>query len=533
MSEKNQKKCEICRKHLSMKDTREINEICNHEYHSNCFLDYLYNYVKEFELPIKCPNKNCNSIIILPKILANYSSSQLSEMNKIIRVCESCQQYSSKKQMIKLGCGHRICKNCEKNSKECKKCNTPQEIKDEKVKKCYICKAVGVQRKKMKCCRKKICYNCLKSAYNSYKNKKNNIGSRKKFLCPHCNKKNNDEDLAISLFEEQKDENEKKTDLRNEYPKKLFCNLCNINYSFMSFNLLCGHSFCLKCFFKDSSPAFPEQCPLKQCKKEIDECVSSNFFSINENLKKIKNNHKIGVKGIKEEPFVKEFICEVCTNEFKVEDLLTLSCEHRFCKNCLLQDWETKVNEFKISKNFWICLKENCGEQIDYEIIRANMPPKLFLKYDELLLNHTVKNIENFTDLKENEKQVTCPECSIDYIVGKDFYYFKCEKCGEVYCAKETCYRKWSEHKKDFCDFPDRKKEEKEFENYVKENKLKECPVCKSMIEKTRNCNYICCGSIVCQKKTYFCYLCGNKLNKEELKTHYLNNSNYSKCKNI
>lgn len=536
MSEKPQKYCEICQKQITSKDSPERNELCHHEYHSNCFLDYSYNYVKGFNLPIKCPNEDCGFPIALTKLFDKYSSSQLSKLNKRIRSCESCEQYSLKRQMKELSCGHLICEKCQTNKKECKKCKLPQEIKEEKVKKCYLCKEVGVQRNKMKCCRKKICFICLKNAFNSYKNNKNNQGSQKKFLCPNCNKKNHDEDLASFVFEEQKNENEskekekkKKIEINNKNNAKCLCDLCKNNDSFINFSLLCGHFFCIKCFFQDSFTAFPEKCPLNSCKKEIDENISSDFFSCVEDLKKIEKNRKT----TKEETQATKIICEICLNKFGIENLLTLSCDHRFCKFCLLKDWETKLNELKINDNFWICPKEKCRQRIDHEIIKANMPPQLFLKYDELLLNHTMKNLENLQNLKENEKLVNCPQCSIEYIVGKDYYYFNCEKCKEIYCAKETCYRKWSEHTKGYCDFPENKKDESDFDNYVKENKLKQCPVCKFMIEKTAHCNYICCGSITCQKKTYFCYLCGEKLKKNELQSHYLNNSSYSKCKKI
>ena len=55
--------------------------------------------------------------------------------------------------------------------------------------------------------------------------------------------------------------------------------------------------------------------------------------------------------------------------------------------------------------------------------------------------------------------------------------------------------------------------------------------MCYAVIEKTKNCNYFHYNSIKCQKKTTFCYICGELLKTKDLATHYLNNSPFSKCK--
>ena len=75
--------------------------------------------------------------------------------------------------------------------------------------------------------------------------------------------------------------------------------------------------------------------------------------------------------------------------------------------------------------------------------------------------------------------------------------------------------------------------EDEAFEEYIRQNKLKRCPVCDAAIEKTKNCNYIHCSSNKCQKKTIFCYVCGKLLKEKEIADHFQKGSAYNLCKTI
>jgi len=50
------------------------------------------------------------------------------------------------------------------------------------------------------------------------------------------------------------------------------------------------------------------------------------------------------------------------------------------------------------------------------------------------------------------------------------------------------------------------------------------------MIEKTKNCNFIRCENQICEKKTVFCYLCGEQLKETKLNEHFIQNSPYNNC---
>ena len=51
----------------------------------------------------------------------------------------------------------------------------------------------------------------------------------------------------------------------------------------------------------------------------------------------------------------KEFQCQICINDFTREDMITLDCEHFFCKECTTQHVKTKVEERELKINCMLC----------------------------------------------------------------------------------------------------------------------------------------------------------------------------------
>ena len=212
-----------------------------------------------------------------------------------------------------------------------------------------------------------------------------------------------------------------------------------------------------------------------------------------------------------------------------------MNCDHKFCRECLLSDWKQKIESGLINEQQLICPLENCSVPIDYHILKSNLQKNLSEKYEALLLNYALYN-----NPKILEKIVTCPMkiCLNVSFISKEAQYFTCIACKETYCAYEGCLGVWKDHKGINCKEFRRKKleiseNEQYFEKYAKELKLMRCPVCGVFVEKTGNCNYVKCCSNKCQKKTGFCYLCGEILNEKIRDSHYLGNSAFSKCKKI
>ena len=64
-------------------------------------------------------------------------------------------------------------------------------------------------------------------------------------------------------------------------------------------------------------------------------------------------------------------------------------------------------------------------------------------------------------------------------------------------------------------------KSDEEWDKFAEGEGYKKCPECKSTVFKHDGCNFITCSSAKCKMKTYFCYVCGDKLTKKDHYDHY------------
>ena len=228
----------------------------------------------------------------------------------------------------------------------------------------------------------------------------------------------------------------------------------------------------------------------------------------------------------------RNMICNICLEKHPISEGITLKCDHWFCKACLLKDWKTKIKAHQIAENILKCPQESCGKGINYYDLKSHLPEDLFVIYDQL-------KKELFIPLDTNEKTITCPKCSVYSIINKEAQYFTCPVCKIQYCANENCFGLWEKHKGLNCKLYRTKYKNKErasfsdtesFDKYAIERKLRDCPKCGAKIEKIKACNYVTCESMRCQKKTTFCYICGEILIGEQMKTHYTENNAFLLC---
>ena len=218
-----------------------------------------------------------------------------------------------------------------------------------------------------------------------------------------------------------------------------------------------------------------------------------------------------------------------------------MTCEHRFCRNCLISEWTLKINNGQVDKTLLKCPTVSCKIEIDYHILKGNLDKKTFDKYEKFLLSHILLEASNKGEQKE--KTVICPnpKCSQTFYIWEEADLFKCPQCNLKYCAKEDCKGEWKLHEGKSCQqFKALRKNRStvqeeimiaDFE-YIEKN-YKKCPVCGIPIENTKNCNYVRCESGRCQKKTVFCYLCGESLNEEKIKFHYMSGNPFLGCKKL
>ena len=230
-----------------------------------------------------------------------------------------------------------------------------------------------------------------------------------------------------------------------------------------------------------------------------------------------------------------EINCGICLCPAPLSQCLTLACNHRFCKDCLVADWTSNISQGFIDSSRLKCPDAKCTVPISYEELRANLPQNIFQKYEEFSFNAFMVNETNQT----KEKTIVCPDpkCQTKSFIWSGASYFTCFQCKVKYCAE--CRGDWKDHEGMTCE---KYKELKEknlnpndivFENMMQNEKWMKCPKCEMVVEKIEFCNFIRCPSNICQKNTCFCYLCGEILTEELHYKHYKDKNPYlNECVN-
>jgi len=360
---------------------------------------------------------------------------------------------------------------------------------------------------------------------------------------------------------------------QNNVIKKKMLNACQM--CFQGFNpndsikMECSHSFCnncikqkiqerclktkeiekiLKCLENDCL----EPMSLDNLKAVISDKLHSQLFKMQPEFPKLPlTNQSVSYKektpkaisnlSISYDPYKLKLDCGICLEKVKIDECLTLNCDHKFCLKCLLSEWTFKINNGQVDKTLLKCPTEGCKKEIDYHILKGNLDKITFEKYEKFLLSHTLLEASN-KGTEKKEKTVICPnpKCGQTSYIWEEADTFKCPQCNQKYCAKEDCKGDWKLHQGKSCQqFKALKKNKSTAQEimiadvkYIEKN-YKKCPVCGIPIEKTKNCNYVRCESAKCQKKTLFCFLCGQFLNEKEIKFHYMNENPFLGCKNL
>ena len=71
---------------------------------------------------------------------------------------------------------------------------------------------------------------------------------------------------------------------------------------------------------------------------------------------------------------------------FKIEDGITLECDHRYCIDCIKNYFIERIMSSNVSEEELIC--PDCGKSVDHNIIKGVVPEKTFENY----LNFAFRN---------------------------------------------------------------------------------------------------------------------------------------------
>jgi len=301
-----------------------------------------------------------------------------------------------------------------------------------------------------------------------------------------------------------------------------------LNKEELAKNFLCWHckmpipfNIVLECFNK------------KELKDIQDEEL--NFKCIEELKKQDKEDLKILARN-------KTIFCEVC-EETKVVDkeIITLDCDHMFCKKCVADFAVANVKQNKVGEHHMICPKIGCKKPISFYILKEVMEKEMFVKYEDLIFQDQTKMIEGA------EIILRCPkaDCPNFFVMDKNsgIRFHTCELCKLEFCVNgckeahknQTCeqYKEYlaelrrqeeerrlaeirkieeenkrQEEMKKFNEWKEMNdKADEQFNLLVAREKLANCPSCRIWGQKISGCNHITCHRCSYQ----YCYLCQAK----------------------
>lgn len=176
--------------------------------------------------------------------------------------------------------------------------------------------------------------------------------------------------------------------------------------------------------------------------------------------------------------------CPICSSDVSVDDnIITLDCEHRICKDCLTSWLMVKYDLGQWDLDNFKCFVPECNQMINIHILKHIIGDEKFSKMcdklvEKLCMNcpyHDCKMI--FMNELKNRQKITCPSCQRDI----------CSKCNEKYHDTKACPKLFNIALK-----------------ALKNEKLNVCPECFEVYLKDDKCAHVKCMKC----NTEFCFEC-------------------------
>lgn len=214
---------------------------------------------------------------------------------------------------------------------------------------------------------------------------------------------------------------------------------------------------------------------LTNCKCFI--CLNCQSNNISNNLRICKCSRKINLNdfsvSVCSELSQSQYFCGIGYECLPRGDMITLDCDHYFCKNCLQGHIISyfKDNWDEVYKGIGC---PECRTKINGHTIQASLAPEQFDQYTKIMLSKTLTE---------------CPKCKFVFESLKK--YIICPKCKHNFCI--NCKQK---EKKCTCS------EHNQFEI----DGTAQCPGCKTAYFKNEGCDHVKCPRDDCGIE--FCFNC-------------------------
>ena len=180
-----------------------------------------------------------------------------------------------------------------------------------------------------------------------------------------------------------------------------------------------------------------------------------------------------------------ELCCEICYCDFQPDEMAGLACGHQFCKSCWVSYLRSKILDEGIGTNI-TCPAHGCSILVDELTVNELVTEKrLSDKYHYLIAKAFVQ---------DNKHVKWCPAPGCENAVRVAMVQPRLVKCA---CGNEFCFGCLeSDHTPVDCamlaKWAKKCADDSETANWISAN-TKECPKCKTTIEKSGGCNRESC----------------------------------------
>ena len=190
--------------------------------------------------------------------------------------------------------------------------------------------------------------------------------------------------------------------------------------------------------------------------------------------------------------------CPICMDEFE-NPLEMENCGHKFCFDCFHSYLINLININNIDNI--PCPSKNCAnKQLSEEFFSQYLSEREFFKYRQFKSQNLIAR---------DSKKIFCPICDSYAQIDQGIEKYESNNPNYV----KSVLRCMNGHKFCSCGRPLHEnncyKDENEFRELIKKEKIKKCPKCGFYINKNSGCNHMTCGNPTC--KYEFCWICMNE----------------------
>ena len=205
-------------------------------------------------------------------------------------------------------------------------------------------------------------------------------------------------------------------------------------------------------------------------------------------------------------------ICPICLDEL-INPVEIETCHHRFCQECFVEYLLDLIKNKRIEKI--PCPNKNCSEkELKEEFFSNYLSEEEYFKY---------RTIRSQIEIMKDPKKMFCPFCDSYASLPNENFILDPNNSKYVKTTM-TCI---NGHKFCSCGIAlhngDCYKDSNDFQKFLIDENVKQCPKCGFYIKKLKGCNHMTCGNSAC--KFEFCWLCM----QEAVPGHF----QFGKCKGM